>query len=1148
MAQTPDISCGPFELQALVGRGATGEVWRGRHRDHGTEAAIKVLDPEALDAHGGNEGFRRSVQAQARLEHPGIARIFDYGWVSPRHTDRSDGLLPADAPWMAQELAHKGTLADALLPSDWGSCREILLGVLDALAHAHARDIVHRDLKPANVLRFPRAGVRGRWRLTDFGFAVHFPRDGDGPTSAAAPTAGTPEYMAPEQIEGRVRSFGPWTDLYQVGCMSYEFVCGRPPYIGDTFQEVVAAHLNPAVPDVEPRLEVPEGTIDWLHTLLAADPAERYRRAAEAARALVELEPTDGNTHVFSSPVDSPLPDRRPARMLAELWRIDRPAAPGDLPFPADWEKTDIDPGPPVMPEAGLDLIGLREIPFVGRRPERDAMWSRLRDVVQGDGVQMVLIEGAAGLGRSRLAAWHARRAHELGVANLLHATHGPEGGRSHGLRGMVERWLQSWNADRSECETLVRRRLAWLARPEPPQQRHDLAAGLTELIRPTPDSATPEGSSPYHLGLAADRYNLVGRLIDHLSRERPLVLTVENLHHGPQTVAFLEWFLESRSDLPVFVVATAAPSEGAPRSRVDTLLETSRGRRLELAPLSPADQRELLIRIFPLTRAPLEAAIERAEGRPGFAIRLVEDWALRGLLEPGDSGYRFRGEPPEHTPDSLVELWNSRVDSALTSVPNDQRDEAMEALELAAALGRHVDQDELVGALDRRGLNFPRAWLERELVDRGLISREAGGWTFCHDSLVETLRRRARQNRRLRQGHRVVADVLGELYSLRADGVQERRADHLEAAGDVEGALEALYDAAREARRDSGLFDRAAELLERRRRLLDAHDLPEDDPRRLENSVETAWCLLHRGQPSAAEGLARRARRMGADADLHRLKAEAALVLARLARDRGALEANADCVRAAEDAFRRADDERGLLRCLRIRAQLLRQSGRPDDSRSVFKQARRLYRATDDPLGALWCTWGIACTLLQQGHHTRAESATRRLIERADARNARRLQASAWNLLGEVARSRHDWDEAVDAYEEARRLWTWAGSRDRLLAELNLALTHLGARDIPRAARNFGQLIDEFVASGWSARELYARLGLAVCQTATGHWDELPDNLDRLDTLARKHGFREPEMVELAETAAAHAAEAERDAQSWQFQQLADLLRSPDE
>src|SRR5688572_26071033 len=163
------IHLGPFELIEPIARGGMAEVWRGVHARQKVPVAIKVITssrarhPEFLAA------FQNEVQAVARLHHPSIVMIFDHGAVPAESARASGERLTAGSPYLAMELASWGALDRVRLPLKWDDLLRILLSLLDALAHAHARGVIHRDLKPGNILLSAPNDIRPGLKLTDFG-------------------------------------------------------------------------------------------------------------------------------------------------------------------------------------------------------------------------------------------------------------------------------------------------------------------------------------------------------------------------------------------------------------------------------------------------------------------------------------------------------------------------------------------------------------------------------------------------------------------------------------------------------------------------------------------------------------------------------------------------------------------------------------------------------------------------------------------------------------------------------------------------------------------------------------------------------------------------------------------------------------------
>ena len=189
---------GPYDLEAAIGRGATGRVYRAVHRHSGERVALKVLAAERAGTADGRERFRREVRAVAGLEHPNVVGVHDYG------TD--------PAPWLAMDLASSAVRL--VPPVDWRGLRSLLEQALRGLAHVHARGILHRDLKPANLL-WRRPGVL---LLSDFGMAgfdegvrggtpAYSPRAGGGAGSGSGP-GDRPVRVGLHSVDPRVWSHG----------------------------------------------------------------------------------------------------------------------------------------------------------------------------------------------------------------------------------------------------------------------------------------------------------------------------------------------------------------------------------------------------------------------------------------------------------------------------------------------------------------------------------------------------------------------------------------------------------------------------------------------------------------------------------------------------------------------------------------------------------------------------------------------------------------------------------------------------------------------------------------------------------------------------------------------------------------------------
>jgi hypothetical protein len=272
---------GRYRIEARIGGGGAGEVYRAFDELSQATVAIKVLFPRGDDPQP-LERLRRELRLVRGLSHPGIVRIHDIG--------EHGGLL-----FLVMDLLEGETLRARLqrgpLPPDEAAA--LLAQVLEALAAAHAAGVVHRDVKPGNILLARGAGSpaaagtgadgAARAVLLDFGLA----RGGDAPgMTRTGAFLGTPEYVSPEQARGE-KSIGPAADVYSAGIVLWEALAGRPPFEGDSQVEILMAHARRPLPP--PRRALPAAP-GWLRDLAAwmleKDPA---RRPADAGAALAFL-------------------------------------------------------------------------------------------------------------------------------------------------------------------------------------------------------------------------------------------------------------------------------------------------------------------------------------------------------------------------------------------------------------------------------------------------------------------------------------------------------------------------------------------------------------------------------------------------------------------------------------------------------------------------------------------------------------------------------------------------------------------------------------------------------------------------------------------------------------------------------------------
>ena len=279
MSLTPGTRLGPYDIQAAIGAGGMGEVYRARDTRLGRDVAIKVLpasvasDPERLSR------FEQEARAAAALNHPNILALYDIG----SHNS---------APYLVTELLEGETLRDRLTtgPLAVRKVVEYAAQIAHGLAAAHERGIVHRDLKPENVF----VTEDGRVKILDFGLAKLIQPEPafdasalptTPPNTVAGMVLGTIGYMSPEQVRGSAADHR--SDIFALGVVLYEMLSGRRAFHGDTAIETMSAILKEDPPDLPTTdRHIPPGLARIVDRCLEKSPAARFKSADDLAFAL----------------------------------------------------------------------------------------------------------------------------------------------------------------------------------------------------------------------------------------------------------------------------------------------------------------------------------------------------------------------------------------------------------------------------------------------------------------------------------------------------------------------------------------------------------------------------------------------------------------------------------------------------------------------------------------------------------------------------------------------------------------------------------------------------------------------------------------------------------------------------------------------
>jgi len=1157
VGDTP-IPLGPFDLDKPIGRGGMGEVWRGVHRGEGLPVAIKVLTGTRARDPSFAASFRNEVRAVAALHHPGIVMVFDHGRVEQEESEASDGELAAGSPYLAMELATGGSLHEVTAPElpalSWPELRTLLLTILDALAHAHARGIVHRDLKPANILLCNVEDSRPGLKVTDFGLAHAMERE---PTHMGQLFSGTPNYMAPEQVRSEWRDYGPWTDLYALGCIAFELATGHRAFSGGNLQAILMAHLSHSAAAFIPQMPVPVGLDRWIARMFQRDRRHRFQRAADAAWALAQLgDPLEAQAATPAAPgaddnVDGvaqtvlldeahqetllseeaggpPVGVPLATLVLDDTEERERAAGFDMPPLPLSWRRGEAG-GPSMrLVGAGLGLYGLREIPLVDREPERDTLWATLRRVHAGGRVRVVLLHGPAGSGKSRLAEAVCERAHEVGSATVLKAFHDPTPGPNAGLRGMLARWFTCHQLDREQALQRVADHLVAAGIEDPEEW-----AAVTEVITPTTEAelVVRDVTSPtVRFASSQERYVLLGRLLRRMAAIRPVVVWVDDVQWGLDALRFVAHLLDAQQErpAPALVLLTAREETLAERraeaAELAEVMEREGTEWLEVGPLM-GEHRSSLVRELLGLEGDLARRVEaRTAGNPLFAVQLVGDWVQRGLLEPGASGFVLKPGARVDLPDDVHQVWRARIDRLLEG----REEWEGWALELAAMLGQQVDGAEWADACARAGLAVPEE-LTEALVDQRL-SRcgPLGGevsWFFVHGMLRESLVRRAREQGRFAEHNRACAAMLRQRSG---PGVAERLATHLEAAGYLEEALAPLLQATKE-RVVEGAYGLAEGLLERSARIVDQAGLAEDDAWRGGQAV--ARCVLerHRGDLGEASAWARRALAASEEHGWAGIRAEALLEEGVLERLRGETDRARELFGEAEEWAEAIGDEHLVARCRQEQGDAWLRHGDLEAAEARYARAREAYAELEDDEGVGKCLRGMAGIARQAGRLDDAAHHLEEAVERFRRCGSRWGMGACTNDLAELARLRGDLETAASGYEDALKRYRAIGSGNAVFPEINLGIVLGEQGRHERAAEVLLEALAEVESEGRRPLMAAVHAFLLPALAAAGDWEEQARHAALAEELLAETGFVDVDIARALEQAGERAVAASR-------------------
>lgn len=1128
---------GPFEVREILGRGGMGVVFLGHHLSQDVDVAIKVITRRGAELPYYRAALENEVRAVATLNHPGIVRILDYGTINDEAEILTGGEFKAGSPYFVMENLEGGTLSRVAGKLTWKQVRAVLLTILDALAHAHALDVVHRDLKPGNIL-LGEFGGRMIPRLVDFGLAIATERK-----FFARRSVGTPHYMAPEQFEQPWRNHGPWSDLYSLGCIAYELICGKRAVSGATVHNLMEAHIAGDHRPISTVLRLPDGFEAWLEHMMAPEYTRRFQSAAEAARLLMQID--DAGVGDVRPPDATSMPIGGVTPVL-DVYRVSPDEGDEGDSFgrtwttlgsgvaveaiPQTWAGPRFSRAPMKVVGAGLGLFGLRRIPLVGRDDELTFLWRRLREVSGERMPQTVIIRSTGGTGKSHLVEWFVQRVRELGIAHVLDASPSKDRGRIDPIARMVSGYFRTVGATASEASLIVREELERLGVFD--SYRHRALTRLASAF-----GGQDQDDDAFEFSTPRQRHAVVRSLLESLSAEAPVVLVFDDAYLDSDVWQLTQ--VVSRAGVRALTILVVTDEELATQPElaalVDEVTADPKSDVMELAPMSAVEHEAMITEVANLEPDLTLELSERTLGHPRMAIELIGDWVARGVLEVGETGFVLSSGALAMIPDSMHEVWTARIDE----VVEHHGENARVALELAAALGHEVDLSEwavlceqsrvkvaqdsggkqtgMSGMRDAGGLDLVGSLLERRLA-----RKTETGWAFAHAVLRESLIRSAREQGRWRDHVMRCAYLVETTYDSTRPSVAERLGRYLMEAGEFERALTPLEMGA-VGRRDLGEYSASQRLMSEYMRALERLGVPYEDPRWGRAWSYRSRVFINAGRPQEARKWGERALRAAESQGWTRVEIEARVWTAAALTWLGDSEAG-ERVGEAWEALNTFDGEVNPA-VYGFQAYLLTSQGRFDEARTL------LNRVLENPdehtpreiahshhhrcrLAIFEKDWETAL------HHSHAA------FELFESMGHYPAMASALEYAAEVKRLSGDVDGAREIYARCIDLQESIGY-PASLSQINLASIELDSGDYDRSETLYMLALESLRSAKRRRAIVTATAGLCAALSGRGRWDAAASLREDIREMFDEAMESEPDIGKLLFKAGGLGAEA---------------------
>lgn len=1029
---------GAYQLTDRLGAGGMGVVYRGS-APGGTEVAVKVIREAVTSEEETQRRFLREARAAARLDHPNIAQLWDFG--------RAEGLN-----FLVMELVPGQQLSSwRKSPPPGEHLLPVCFQILDALAYAHARGVIHRDLKPENIMIFGAEGELPRIKLMDFGVA-HLRHDVvDAVASDEAGFVGTPAYMSPEQAR-RAAAVTPASDLYALGIMLHEMLAGYLPFRERSVAATLLAqiHAQPPALVIRPGLAVAGPLKVTIERLLQKRPTDRFMYAADLSAVLAQctivgkaepvvapdappalplppplapaqaseeqeeeihftLQVSHFGTLAESAPA-APSADEQPEPVLTLAVPLASPPLPDPIAaiFARAWQEPQ--GALPLMPsEPSRSVFALRETPLVGRLGELARIKTLAAAACRKQRGAAGLLLGEAGMGKSSLLRAAREALEQSGAMQVWSLASEPH--ETSGRAALVAALTTALGLHTTQPSDW----LDHLCVLFPERDRH--AWNANQLLRLLDGDAETANDTPWN---EPEEFHIVAWVLRKAAVHRPVCLAIDDLHlrdgYLPRLLSYL--LREHREGAPWFFLATL-DHERMPEgeSWLPALQAFSSRGLLDLVRLRPLTEDEA--RRWAQTSLPGQAAFAqnvalRGEGNP----RIIASLILHQLDRSGSA------EPTANLPDELTLLLHDRI--AHLEQRGRLSPESLALAELIAVFGEPLPFDLLV--VDHRAERDARqagalslAEAIGELLDCQLLQEpKLDLFRFDSRALAALFLQRALPHHAALHARAARAKL--EHFGADQPARAAELAYHLLAAGQHEAAVRQLLLAARHQARARN-FARVRILTEQALdaiNALDASDIAEAEGWRVAANALLLESLVQTGEHAAARELGRRLIPQAGDGtELQRralrILATSALQSSSPREARTLLEL---CLASAE----RAGDEEGRIHILLSLGGLELHESRLDASRDWLAQAIVQAQQFDHLLPRVLLEAARAARLADDWDEVEAAAseAERRARDAADpvaVATAQTLLAERELELGELHRAEALLDAAAEAF-----------------------------------------------------------------------------------------------------------------------------------